>query len=88
MVPTVTDEYIVPTETEFVQTLYCIFSSLPSVSLQSPGVACGCISMCMIFCLLKVLFFFSSCVIIWHTLQNGAAAPADQSMSNERPRDL
>lgn len=57
MVPTVTDEYIVPTETEFVQTLYCIFSSLPSVSLRSPGVTCGCISMCMIFCLLKVLFF-------------------------------
>lgn len=87
MAPTVTDEYIVSIQIEFIQTLYCSFFLHCAVSgnLQSPGVACGCMSMCMNFCLVSILFFR---VIIYCTLCNAAAAPGDQSMSNERPRDL
>lgn len=57
-------------------------------NLQSPGVACGCMRMCMILCLFKVLWLLFCSVIIWCTLQNGVAAPGDQSVSNERPWDL
>lgn len=65
MVPTVTDEYIVSIQTEFIQTLYCSLFLLCAVSgnLKSPGVACGCMSMCMNLCLLKVFFFFGRVII-------------------------
>lgn len=67
MVPTVTDECIVPTETEFIQTLYCIFSSLPSENLQSPGVAAGRIKMCIIFLLVEsIILFFLLCNYMAH----------------------
>lgn len=88
MVLTVTEEHIVSIQMQFIQTLHCSVFILHAVlrNPQSPGVACGCMSIYIVLWLLSIIIYCR--VIMKLTLQNDAAAPGDQSISNERPRDL